>query len=119
MYCVSQIFEHCCISMSDVVTEKHDVMQSLVLYKAWFNLKHGSADTLSAVFMCLTLLYSANLSELYFTERQDRYVVINRCPALADFFEEVVTAVSSLSFQLQPDDKIILSPDLQCHPFLG
>ena len=67
----------------------------------------------------LDLISSANLSESYFTNRQDRYVAIRDCPPMANFFQELVSCVSDLSFQLQADDTVQLLPDLQHHPYQG
>ncbi|XP_030840085.1 CDP-diacylglycerol--glycerol-3-phosphate 3-phosphatidyltransferase, mitochondrial [Strongylocentrotus purpuratus] len=67
-----------------------------------------------------TLLMSgANLSEMYFTNRQDRYILIKNCPELVNFFNELVLAVSSLSFQLHPDNSLTLHSADSIHPFEG
>ena len=63
--------------------------------------------------------FSANLSESYFTNRQDRYVVLRNCPELADFLVHLVEAVSSFSFQVRADGKIKLHEDMPIHPFNG
>ena len=36
------------------------------------------------------IISGANLSQDYFTSRQDRYVLIENCPGLADYYEELV-----------------------------
>jgi len=64
-------------------------------------------------------VYSANLSELYFTHRQDRYVMLTNCPSLADFFDRLISSVQRYSFHLQPDDSVQLTDDITCHPFTG
>ena len=48
------------------------------------------------------VLTGANLSQNYFTERQDRYMVV-RDAATCDFFEELVDAISDSCSQLTPD----------------
>ena len=63
------------------------------------------------------IMSGANLSESYFTNRQDRYILLRDCPELADFFHNLVTSVSDVSFRLQTDDTVELAPGLQNHPF--
>uniref|UniRef100_A0A1I7RRT6 CDP-diacylglycerol--glycerol-3-phosphate 3-phosphatidyltransferase n=1 Tax=Bursaphelenchus xylophilus TaxID=6326 RepID=A0A1I7RRT6_BURXY len=63
------------------------------------------------------IISGANLSETYFTNRQDRYVVIENSPKLVDFFVALFDAVSSCSFQLSAEGK--LEPKCNCHPFKG
>jgi len=40
----------------------------------------------------------ANLSDLYFMQRQDRYAKFTGVPALADYFADLATAVGQMSF---------------------
>jgi len=61
----------------------------------------------------------ANLSELYFTQRQDRYVMLSDCPSVADFFDRLVSSVQRYSFHLQPDNSVRLADGVTCHPFAG
>lgn len=56
----------------------------------------------------------ANLSEIYFTNRQDRYLLVRRTPQLADYFCTLVRAVGDGSFQLAGDQS--LRPPLCGHP---
>ncbi|XP_022256654.1 CDP-diacylglycerol--glycerol-3-phosphate 3-phosphatidyltransferase, mitochondrial-like isoform X2 [Limulus polyphemus] len=65
------------------------------------------------------VLSGANLSDNYFTMRQDRYVVFNNCEALADYFHSLVQTVSSFSLQLMPDDNLSLHPNWTVHPEKG
>ena len=69
--------------------------------------------------MLFYICFSANLSESYFTNRQDRYVIIRKCRALADFFHQLVTRVSSVSFTLKADDTLELAEGLNHHPYEG
>jgi CDP-diacylglycerol--glycerol-3-phosphate 3-phosphatidyltransferase len=46
------------------------------------------------------VLSGANLSEDYFTNRQDRYVQLTRCGALADFYDQFVHVVAAYSFRV-------------------
>jgi len=68
---------------------------------------------------------SANLSESYFTNRQDRYILIENCRSLTDFYCQVIKNVGENSFQLSIDSissQIKIShadhPNFH-HPFLG
>lgn len=66
-----------------------------------------------------TLIISgANLSESYFTNRQDRYVLLENCSEVADFFSDLVEAVGDVSLQLQPDDSVSMV-DGMVHPYKG
>lgn len=65
-----------------------------------------------------TLLISgANLSNDYFTNRQDRYIVIKNCRLLADFYDELVSYVSRFSLQLDSRNIVSLHPKWHLHPF--
>ncbi|XP_061913164.1 CDP-diacylglycerol--glycerol-3-phosphate 3-phosphatidyltransferase, mitochondrial [Entelurus aequoreus] len=64
------------------------------------------------------VISGANLSDSYFTNRQDRYVLLENCPELADFFSELVDAVGDASLQLQPDDSVTVQEDM-VHPYKG
>lgn len=64
-------------------------------------------------------LSRANLSDQYFTNRQDRYIVFHDCQHLCDFFDELVSTVSSMSFLLKPDNSVILHPGWRIHPSQG
>eukprot|EP00118_Oscarella_pearsei_P005028 m.22375 g.22375 ORF g.22375 m.22375 type:complete len:476 (+) comp28339_c0_seq1:72-1499(+) len=55
------------------------------------------------------ILTGANLSHDYFTNRQDRYIVVSDSPKLADFCEKIVHAVALHSYQLQSDNTLQLN----------
>lgn len=61
---------------------------------------------------------SANLSDLYFTNRQDRYVLLQDSPEIADFFTELVDAIGDVSLQLQQDDTVQMMEGM-VHPYQG
>ncbi|XP_076461588.1 CDP-diacylglycerol--glycerol-3-phosphate 3-phosphatidyltransferase, mitochondrial-like [Babylonia areolata] len=65
------------------------------------------------------IISGANLSNDYFTNRQDRYILFNDCKDMADFFDELVKTVASFSFQLQKDDTLQLHSTWETHPYLG
>ena len=64
-------------------------------------------------------LFSANLSDSYFTNRQDRYILFHQSKELSDFFVRLVQTVASISFSLVPGGELVLPSDLACHPFEG
>ncbi|KAK3760716.1 hypothetical protein RRG08_010687 [Elysia crispata] len=63
------------------------------------------------------IISGANLSNDYFTNRQDRYILFNDCPELANFFNDLVKAVMSFSLSLTTDDNLSLAPDWNIHPY--
>lgn len=65
------------------------------------------------------ILSGANLSDQYFTNRQDRYVVFSNCKELATFFDDLVSTVSTFSFQLEPDNSVTLHEKWDVHPYDG
>lgn len=64
------------------------------------------------------IISGANLSDSYFTNRQDRYVLLENCREVADFFSELVEAVGDVSLQLQPDDSVSMLEGM-VHPYKG
>jgi len=48
------------------------------------------------------ILSGANLSDQYFTNRQDRYVQFRGCPGLTDWYARLVTAVCRFSYPMCP-----------------
>uniref|UniRef100_A0A3B4F480 CDP-diacylglycerol--glycerol-3-phosphate 3-phosphatidyltransferase n=1 Tax=Pundamilia nyererei TaxID=303518 RepID=A0A3B4F480_9CICH len=64
------------------------------------------------------IISGANLSDSYFTNRQDRYVLLENCREVADFFSDLVEAVGDVSLQLQPDDSVTMLEDM-VHPYKG
>ncbi|MGH0121562.1 UNVERIFIED_CONTAM: hypothetical protein FKN15_040689 [Acipenser sinensis] len=64
------------------------------------------------------IISGANLSDSYFTNRQDRYILLRDCAELADFFSELVGAVGDVSLQLQPDDTVQVKEGM-VHPYKG
>uniref|UniRef100_A0A3Q3NJC1 CDP-diacylglycerol--glycerol-3-phosphate 3-phosphatidyltransferase n=1 Tax=Labrus bergylta TaxID=56723 RepID=A0A3Q3NJC1_9LABR len=64
------------------------------------------------------IISGANLSDSYFTNRQDRYVLLENCGEVADFFSDLVEAVGDVSLQLQPDDSVTMLEGM-VHPYKG
>ncbi|KAH0950734.1 hypothetical protein HN011_002330 [Eciton burchellii] len=65
------------------------------------------------------IISGANLSNDYFTNRQDRYFVIEDCQELCDFYNKLIEKVMEFSFFLQPDGSTSLNPAVDCHPYKG
>ncbi|XP_005097727.1 CDP-diacylglycerol--glycerol-3-phosphate 3-phosphatidyltransferase, mitochondrial [Aplysia californica] len=63
------------------------------------------------------IISGANLSNDYFMNRQDRYILFNDCPELANFFNDLVKAIMSFSLSLSADDSLSLAPDWDIHPY--
>uniref|UniRef100_A0AAF5PUM6 CDP-diacylglycerol--glycerol-3-phosphate 3-phosphatidyltransferase n=1 Tax=Wuchereria bancrofti TaxID=6293 RepID=A0AAF5PUM6_WUCBA len=61
----------------------------------------------------------ANLSGIYFTNRLDRYILIENCPQLANFIDSLVEAVGSCSFMLNRQGITSLANKCDIHPFKG
>ncbi|XP_074595337.1 phosphatidylglycerophosphate synthase 1 [Brevipalpus obovatus] len=70
------------------------------------------------IFDNTVLISGANLSELYFTNRQDRYICLHNQGALCDYLSEVISFVSRLGMQLKENGS--LEPHSSCpYPILS
>lgn len=58
----------------------------------------------------------ANLSDHYFTHRQDRYICIYNCKDLCNYFDELIKVVSNFSLQLTLDGHLETSANWPYHP---
>ncbi|KAL3070472.1 hypothetical protein niasHT_032262 [Heterodera trifolii] len=58
------------------------------------------------VFDDTVLITGANLSDQYFVNRRDRYLLIEDCPLLADFFVDLFRLVGDNSFRLLADGRV-------------
>ncbi|XP_032674164.1 CDP-diacylglycerol--glycerol-3-phosphate 3-phosphatidyltransferase, mitochondrial [Odontomachus brunneus] len=65
------------------------------------------------------IISGANLSNDYFTNRQDRYFVIEDCGELCDFYHKLIEKVSEFSFLLQPNGDTSLNLAANYHPYKG
>ncbi|XP_043279419.1 CDP-diacylglycerol--glycerol-3-phosphate 3-phosphatidyltransferase, mitochondrial [Venturia canescens] len=64
-----------------------------------------------------TLIISgANLSNDYFTNRQDRYFVIRDCKDLCDFYDSLVERISEVSFRVIPEQNEPIIDKGKVHP---
>ena len=87
----------------------------------------GVQHTKVCVFDNDVCISGANLSNDYFTDRQDRYILIKDSPGLADYFEDLVDNISSFSFDLnQSNNKAAKQfsftfndPNNEAHPYQG
>ena len=63
-------------------------------------------------------LLRANLSNDYFTNRQDRYIYIKNSPNVADYFDDLVKTVSNFSLQLHDNNTTTLDTKrFSAHPY--
>eukprot|EP00088_Acartia_fossae_P038693 TRINITY_DN4013_c0_g1_i10.p1 TRINITY_DN4013_c0_g1~~TRINITY_DN4013_c0_g1_i10.p1 ORF type:complete len:470 (+),score=63.70 TRINITY_DN4013_c0_g1_i10:43-1452(+) len=66
------------------------------------------------------IISGANLSNDYFTNRQDRYVLIENCEKLADFYDNLVTRISQFSLEMDKAQEFSIdNSKLKSHPFEG
>jgi len=65
------------------------------------------------------IISGANLSDDYFSNRQDRYVLVENCPKLADFYEKLVSNISDFSLKMDKNQEFNLGDSFSTHPFLG
>ncbi|CAG2166161.1 unnamed protein product, partial [Oppiella nova] len=62
------------------------------------------------------IISGANLSDIYFTNRQDRYILLRNCPHICDYFDELIQTISSFSLQLQTDGQFALHDNWSYDP---
>lgn len=62
------------------------------------------------VFDSTVVLTGANLSEDYFTDRADRYYIIEDVPHIADYFEDLVQVLMDLSYNVNDDGALKMLP---------
>lgn len=62
------------------------------------------------------IITGANLSSDYFTNRQDRYIVIENHRQLSDFFDHLSLVLSRISFQLSSSDNLTLHEEFPHDP---
>eukprot|EP00092_Neocalanus_flemingeri_P027299 GFUD01029609.1.p1 GENE.GFUD01029609.1~~GFUD01029609.1.p1 ORF type:complete len:463 (+),score=141.61 GFUD01029609.1:102-1490(+) len=65
------------------------------------------------------IISGANLSRDYFSARQDRYVVIEDCPGLADYYEGLVDTISTFSLGLDREEGFGIEQEFGSHPYQG
>jgi CDP-diacylglycerol---glycerol-3-phosphate 3-phosphatidyltransferase len=62
------------------------------------------------VFDSNVLITGANLSEDYFTDRQDRCYIIQDCPALADYFDDLISVLTDVSYNIDDSGDLKMLP---------
>jgi len=62
------------------------------------------------VFDSNILITGANLSEDYFTDRQDRYMVIQNCEPLANYFDDLISILTDVSFNIDDNGNLEMLP---------
>jgi len=66
------------------------------------------------------IISGANLSSDYFTNRQDRYVLIEDCKPLADFYEKFVGKISQFSLNMNENQSFQVDKSkFSSHPYEG
>eukprot|EP00094_Tigriopus_californicus_P004608 TCALIF_04438-PA protein Name:"Similar to TBCE Tubulin-specific chaperone E (Pongo abelii)" AED:0.07 eAED:0.07 QI:119/0.4/0.16/1/0.6/0.66/6/0/917 len=84
-----------------------------------YNEMYGLQHTKVYIFDDSVIISGANLSQDYFTNRQDRYVLIKDCPELADYLDEVVGNISEFSFQMNSRCEFELHKNWHINPSEG
>ena len=74
--------------------------------KEIFGIHHMKAH----VFDNNLLVTGANLSEDYFTDRQDRCMVIQDCEPLADYFDDLIQVMTDCSFNVDNNGDLRMLP---------
>ena len=64
------------------------------------------------------ICFRANLSESYFTNRQDRYIQFRNSPQMTNYLADIVKSMASFSFHLHSDNTIVY-PEYSPHPYEG
>lgn len=62
-----------------------------------------------SIYGALTPSLSANLSEQYFTARQDRYMWLHSA-ALSEFFRALIETIGQYSYRLDAGGQLVLAP---------
>ena len=61
------------------------------------------------------IISGANLSESYFTNREDRYILIKNCPKLSNYFHDIIDATCSFSMKMSPNGDLDTDKDVCKH----
>lgn len=62
------------------------------------------------------IISGANLSDTYFTNRQDRYVLIRDSPNLCNYFDDLIKTISNFSMHLNANGEFSLNPNWDHDP---
>ena len=64
----------------------------------------------AAVFDNSVIITGANLSEDYFTDRQDRAYIISNCAPLANYFSDLISILTDVSFNVDDNGFLKMLP---------
>ena len=64
----------------------------------------------AAVFDNSVIITGANLSEDYFTDRQDRAYIISNCTPLANYFSDLISILIDVSFNVDDNGFLKMLP---------
>jgi len=65
------------------------------------------------------IISGANLSKDYFTNRQDRYILVENCKELSDYYEDLIDNISEFSFKLNKNGEFTTSSNFRNLSFSG
>ena len=72
------------------------------------------------MFLFNVLIFRANLSNDYFINRQDRYIILKNCEKLCNYYESIIDSISEFSFSVNKNGQVeYLNKNTRLHPFLG
>ena len=61
-----------------------------------------------AVFDDNVILTGANMSESYFTDREDRWIVFKESKELADYCDDLANSVIDFSYQMNDEGRLVV-----------
>ena len=62
------------------------------------------------------IISGSNLSDTYFTNRQDRYILLRNSPRICDYFDQLIQTVSKFSMNLKQDGHFSLHSEWKYDP---
>ncbi len=51
------------------------------------------------------------------TRPQDRYILVENCPSLADYYDQLVAALADISLRMDEHQQFSVSPAFNSHPY--
>ncbi|XP_014215007.1 CDP-diacylglycerol--glycerol-3-phosphate 3-phosphatidyltransferase, mitochondrial [Copidosoma floridanum] len=108
-------FGHCCRVFLYHTPRLRGFLKKLIPNR--FNELVGLQHMKLYIFDNTFIISGANLSNDYFSNRQDRYFMIEDCEELCDFYHSLVKKVSEFSFELQADGETRFNDKIDIHPF--
>lgn len=74
-----------------------------------FQESRGVQHMKMAVFDNNVILTGANLSDSYFTDREDRWIVFKECKELADYCDDLANTMLDLSYEMDDDGNLTVN----------